>query len=513
MSPRTSPRAGRRPAALPATKQSATPTPRQMMELAVEQMRLSKSEVKPGGKPKPLVGAAILLANGTVAAAYRSEVRNGDHAEFTLFERKHHGVALDGASLFVTLEPCAPGARSSEKTPCCQRVVDARIKDIWIGIEDPWPTVAGQGQQYLEENGVTIHAFERDLQEQILQVNQEFIDYALETAAKSKANQPAPQTSPLESPASASLDELASSALNFYRHRLGLKGAIDTPEFRRFLWREGLISGPGADAQPTWYGLILLGDRPRRRLNQAGLQATVRFADGTEASRTFDTAAILIPDQLERWLKGKVPTADRRDRMRRGRLPRLPFEAIREAVINALVHRDYADESARCQILVTDDEIEVRSPGGPIPPVSLADLKRLDATVHGRNHRMLYVFHRLRLIEEAGNGMRTFRALPDLGYPQPTYAMKGGYLTLTFYRRPDAMVEKLALTAPRPLTSEEKTGLAYIATDGPVRTNDYARHVRVSARTAARQLSDLVSFNLVEVIGSGPSTRYQIHRS
>ena len=152
-------------------KREPAPPPierRATMQAAVEEMRLSKSA---GGKPTPLVGAAALLPDGSVVRAHRSEYRNGDHAEYTLFERKLPSQALDGVDLFVTLEPCAPGARSPHKTACSQRIVDARIKDVWIGCPDPYPTVAGKGRAFLEENGVTVHDFDADLRDVILREN------------------------------------------------------------------------------------------------------------------------------------------------------------------------------------------------------------------------------------------------------------------------------------------------------------------------------------------------------
>jgi hypothetical protein len=63
--------------------------PRQMMEKAVAVMRQSVNEPRPDKKASPLVGAVLVKPDGTVDTAYRGELRHGDHAEFTLLERKH----------------------------------------------------------------------------------------------------------------------------------------------------------------------------------------------------------------------------------------------------------------------------------------------------------------------------------------------------------------------------------------------------------------------------------------
>lgn len=119
-----------------------------MMEKVISVMKQSINEPRADGKPSPLVGALLVKPDGIVDTAFRGELRQGDHAEFTLLERKHRDERLDGSFLFTTLEPCAPGARKHPKLPCAERIVNARIKKVWVGIEDPDPTVDRQGIRY-----------------------------------------------------------------------------------------------------------------------------------------------------------------------------------------------------------------------------------------------------------------------------------------------------------------------------------------------------------------------------
>jgi len=88
---------------------------RKYMELAVGTMLNSKSESRVD-KSSPLVGAVLVMADGRVEKACRGEFSEGDHAEYTLLERKLASVDLTGSSLYATLEPCAPGARSINKS-------------------------------------------------------------------------------------------------------------------------------------------------------------------------------------------------------------------------------------------------------------------------------------------------------------------------------------------------------------------------------------------------------------
>jgi ATP-dependent DNA helicase RecG len=135
-----------------------------MMELAVAVMTRSIAERRDDRKSSPLVGAVLVKPDGTIETAHRGELRDGDHAEYTLLERKQRDARLDGASLFATLEPCAPGARKHPKLSCAERIVLARIKQVWVGIEDPDPAVDRKGLKYLQEHGVAVHLFDADLQ-------------------------------------------------------------------------------------------------------------------------------------------------------------------------------------------------------------------------------------------------------------------------------------------------------------------------------------------------------------
>src|SRR5262245_36133036 len=78
--------------------------PRTLMERAIEVMHKSVAEARADGKASPSVGVVLWKPDGTVETACRGELREGDHAEYTLLERKNRHARLDGAVLFATLE-------------------------------------------------------------------------------------------------------------------------------------------------------------------------------------------------------------------------------------------------------------------------------------------------------------------------------------------------------------------------------------------------------------------------
>ncbi len=103
-------------------------TEEEYIELSIAEMLKSQSEHTDRADPK--VGAVLVDRNGAYFdKAHRGELRKGDHGEYTLLERKHHGEDLSGFTLYTTLEPCVK--RNMPKKGCYKRCVNARLKKVW----------------------------------------------------------------------------------------------------------------------------------------------------------------------------------------------------------------------------------------------------------------------------------------------------------------------------------------------------------------------------------------------
>ena len=488
--------------------------PRQMMEKAIAVMRQSINEPRIDGKASPLVGAVLVRPDGAVDTAFRGELRHGDHAEFTLLERKHRTERLDGSVLFATLEPCAPGARKHPKQSCAERIVNARVAEVWVGIEDPDPTVDRQGIRYLEENGIKVHLFDLDLQEKIREANRAFITQASQRAAEAK-NRKAAKPSPLsqwdEALAGAGLADLSSDALIGYREKTKIPDKTTSAGFLQRLERQGLLRRRGSKLAPTGFGLLLFGKTPREILPQAGLNATIEYPDGTHEIQDFNDPAILIPDLVEKWLRPKLPNVIDRSRMTREERPALPFDLVREAVINALVHRDYDLTGATCHLVVTANTVTVRSPGAPLLPVTVEQMQAFSAPMYNRNPKLQFAFGGTKLVEGRGMGMKTLgEAASKHGLPVPKYSFDGVYLNLTIYRHAQAAVQALGAAILAKLSKSERSGWEWFASKGSATSSEYAAMMGVDDRTARRHLNQFLKLGLVRKTGASTSTEYQI---
>src|SRR5207302_803137 len=115
---------------------------RKFMEIAIGEARKCKRE--PGrNDATPMVGVVVVKNGEIIAQAYRGELADGDHAEFTVLEKKLRDANVAGASVYCTLEPCT--TRRHPKWPCAEWLVARKVARVMIGMLDPNPTICGRG--------------------------------------------------------------------------------------------------------------------------------------------------------------------------------------------------------------------------------------------------------------------------------------------------------------------------------------------------------------------------------
>ena len=180
-----------------------------------------------------------------------------------------------------------------------------------------------------------------------------------------------------------------------------------------------------------------------------------------------------------------------------------PEEALREALLNALVHRDYTFSSSTL-ISVFDDRIEFVSVGGLPKGVSLDDIL-LGLSVP-RNENLANVFYRLHLIEVYGTGIpKIMRSYADCTR-KPELQTTSNAFKITLPNR-NIKSQKAAAIGTSFSENEEKI-ITLLEKKGEIIRKDVETALHISQAMAVRLLRGLVDKGIIRVIGGGKKTRY-----
>lgn len=136
---------------------------------AIAAARQSRSE---DARAHPLVGVVVVTSDGVVTDAFRGERGHGDHAEYTVLEKKLPTAQLSGATVYTTLEPCT--TRNHPKVACAARLIERRVRRVVIGMLDPNPNILGRGVLQLREAGIEVDLFPHTLMLELEELNRDF---------------------------------------------------------------------------------------------------------------------------------------------------------------------------------------------------------------------------------------------------------------------------------------------------------------------------------------------------
>lgn len=248
---------------------------------------------------------------------------------------------------------------------------------------------------------------------------------------------------------------------------------------------------------PTTGGLLLFGRERLARFPDAWLQAGC-FA-GTDRANLADRAEltdypVLAIEQAVGFVERNTRLGMTVGRVRRLDLPAVPPPALREALVNAVAHADYAQRGAPIRVAVFDDRVEIENPGILLPGLTMDDMR--DGVSRVRNRVIARVFKELGLVEQWGTGVRRMiTACEAAGLPAPEFAELG------FRFRVTIRTERIAEPA---LKRVEDRIVTFIREGNGRSTAEIAKHAGLSTRATQHRLAALAERRLIVVVGSGP---------
>ncbi|MDC7279124.1 putative DNA binding domain-containing protein [Butyrivibrio fibrisolvens] len=185
--------------------------------------------------------------------------------------------------------------------------------------------------------------------------------------------------------------------------------------------------------------------------------------------------------------------------LRREIVEKIPRAAFREAVANALVHRQW-NINANVQISMFDNRIEIVSPGGLPSGITKEEY------INGRysllrNPILADVFLRLNLIEKFGTGIIRIKSLYSDYIAQPSFVVNEGSIMVT-----------LPTIDSIDLTENEFIVLKYIRENGPISSGQVVSELGIERNKTIETLNSLKNQGIIQVEGHGRATRYDVVR-
>jgi predicted HTH transcriptional regulator len=192
-------------------------------------------------------------------------------------------------------------------------------------------------------------------------------------------------------------------------------------------------------------------------------------------------------------------------RIGRARLRRPP-DAVGEAIVNAIAHRDY-NSNASVEVRLFADRLEVWNPGS-LPAALGIDSLRHDHPSIPNNPLLAESLYLARYIEKAGSGTQMMIALcREAGLPEPDFEQREGSFVVTLWR--DWLTERVM--AELDLNDRQRQVIKHVKATGRIDNAQYRDITGVSERTALRELRQLTQLGVLEKVGhTGRAAHYVI---
>lgn len=277
----------------------------------------------------------------------------------------------------------------------------------------------------------------------------------------------------------------------------------------------GLCRSVGGVRRPTVAGLLLLGTEELLRTHLPAHEVAFQVLRGTDVqvNEFYRTPLIETFEEVEKQFKPWVIEEEIQVGLFRVPVPNYDRRAFREALVNALVHRDFSRLGA-IHVKISDDGLSISNPGGFVEGVQLDNL--LVADPRSRNPVLADAIKRIGLAERTGRGIdRIYEGMLRYGRPAPDYSMSNQYTVSLFLSNAAADPDFLKMVVEQ----DDKLGnmpidsliiLARLREERRLTTVDLAPSVQKPEASVRATLEKLVETGFLEPHGTGRGRTYTL---
>jgi ATP-dependent DNA helicase RecG len=311
-------------------------------------------------------------------------------------------------------------------------------------------------------------------------------------------------------PDGARLDDVDWEKAERYLSTLGGLPAVHREEA---LLQRGCLARIDGELRPTYAGLLLFGRQPQHWVRSS--EILVARYHGTRMDDRFIKEEVrgTLPEQIRRaeaFVLSNMRRGVRLLGLERVEETEYPIDAVREAIVNAVAHRDYQIRGDEIRILFFGDRIEFYSPGRLPGHVTVENLVE---ERFSRNEAIVQILSDMGFIERLGYGIdRMIRLMAEAGLPSPRFEETAAGFQVTLVGHGSALLSDevdLRRWHHLGLNERQEQALAYLAEEGRIASREYQELCpEVSAETIRRDLADLVRKNVLLKIGDKRATYY-----
>ena len=261
---------------------------------------------------------------------------------------------------------------------------------------------------------------------------------------------------------------------------------------------------------PTWASVLIFGKTPQSPLTQAQVHCG-RFKSNIDIldDKLFDGTIVDQVDKTMEFIQKHINVRFHiTGKSRREEIWEYPLEALREAVVNAICHRDYSD-TADIQIKIFDDSVQIWNPG-PLPyGITIEDIYRGNHSSRPRNKLVAQVFYDLGLIERYGSGIeRMINACKVSGLPEPAFdEINNGFRVIL-----KKSIQQGGQFDGLEINDRQQRACQYINKKGKITNREYREINNVKPRLALSELQDMVDKSILAQVGTTGRGTYYIFK-
>ena len=268
------------------------------------------------------------------------------------------------------------------------------------------------------------------------------------------------------------------------------------------------------DGGLTNAGVLLFGRKPQKFFLQAETRCA-RFK-GDDVSKPFIDMKVIggsIQEQIEDAEEFLLSHIKKAVWVEPGKIERTekweyPPETIREAIVNAICHRDY-ESSGNVQVRVFDSRVEIWNPGRLPEGITIELLKKQHIS-KPRNREIARLLFLIKYIEQWGSGTnKMITACIREGLPEPEFKEIGDDFCVVLTR---SRVNEL-LENPELLNDRQRRVIEHLKTKKTITSGEYKGIFKCSERTARMDLNRIVELGIVKKTGKSKNIRYSLHEA